>query len=172
MRIFRFMSNKEFEQFKNGKVMRNKTEHSIKHGSKTNSKGFCFFNYDEYSPEKIMHSLSGVVTFDVCAVFETDVELNKTYGIYAKPIKSDGDMLKMLTRLLIGYHDSFKANEYCITQYDRRNFKLIKYSKDIWSQWNPAEIQQKLRWEEYNYELQTKKRIKAKNGARNTTIQT
>lgn len=173
MKIFRFMSNEEFEKYRSGKVMRNKTDHSIKHGgSNTNSKGFCFFDYEEYSAEEAMHFLSGVVTFDVCAVFETDSPLNKTYGEYAKPIKNDGDMLKLLAKLLIGFHDSFIANEYCTTQYDRRTFKLIKYSKNIWQQWNPAEIQKELKWEECNNELQVKQRTKTKNGIRNKAVQT
>ncbi len=127
------MSKKEFEKFRNGVVLENKTIHK----GKTNSIGFCFFNIDDYKPEEAMHFLSGIVTFDICAVFETKKKLNKTYGVYAKPIKNTGNSFEDL--LNIFFIDSFKADEYSTPKYSSKDFKLLKYSENIWQQWKPRE---------------------------------
>lgn len=148
MYVLRFMSKEEFEKYKKNSLLKNST----KHDGKTNSVGFCFLDAEEYTPEEAMHFLSGIATFDICAVFETNIKLNKTYGIYAKPIKTTGNVLTDLINLYSGYMDHFKANEYCITEYSRQTMKLIKYSEDIWSQWDPTECQSKLKWKEANNE--------------------
>ena len=119
-----------------------------KHDGKTNSIGFCFLNVEDFTPEEAMHFLSGIVTFDVCAVFETDEKLDKTYGIYAKPIKSTGNPIEDLMNLFCGFNERFTADEYCITEYDKKRMKLIKYSEEIWKQWNPRENQEELKWVE------------------------
>lgn len=119
-----------------------------KHEGKTNSIGFCFLNLEEYTPEEALHFLSGIVSFDVCAVFETEEKLNKTYGIYAKPIKPTGNAMADIFNLLVGFNEHFKANEYCIKSYNKEKFRLLKYSENIWKQWNPAEMQHKLKWKE------------------------
>lgn len=170
MKLFRFMSNEEFQKYRSGKVLKSKKDHHKISKRRTNSKGFCFFNINDYTPEEAIHFLSGIVSFDICAVFETNKELRKTYGVYAKPITSDGDMLSMFIKLYSGWEESFTADEYCITEYDKKSFKLLKYSKDIWNQWNPAEIQNDLKWEECNNEIQTTKRSKRKNGKRDKAI--
>lgn len=91
MKVFRFMSKVEFEKYRNSFTLKN----NKKHEGRTNSIGFCFLNLEEYKPEEAMHFLSGIATFDVCAVFETNENLNRTYGIYAKPIKSTGNLWKI-----------------------------------------------------------------------------
>lgn len=144
MKIFRFMSKVEFEKYKNNFTLKN----NKKHEGKTNSVGFCFFNIEDFIPEEAMHFLSGIVTFDICAVFETEEKMKKTYGIYAKPFKSTGNPMEDLINLLMGFTDRFTADEYCITEYNKNNMKLLKYSENIWKQWNPAEIQTKLQWKE------------------------
>lgn len=144
MKIFRFMSKVEFEKYKNNFTLKN----NKKHEGKTNSVGFCFFNIEDFTPEEAMHFLSGIVTFDICAVFETEEKMQKTYGIYAKPLKSTGNLMEDLINLLMGFTDRFTADEYCITEYNKNNMKLLKYSENIWKQWNPAEIQTKLQWKE------------------------
>lgn len=116
MKVFRFMSKVEFEKYKRDFPLKNNT----KHNGKTNSIGFCFLNADEYTPEEAMHFLSGIVTFDVCAVFETEEKLNKTYGVYAKPIKSTGNPFEDLLNIFSGFTDRFTANEYCITEYNQK----------------------------------------------------
>lgn len=130
MKVFRFMSKLEFEKYKNDITLIN----NKKHDGKTNSIGFCFLNIEEFTPEEAMHFLSGIATFDVCAVFETEEKLNKTYGIYAKPIKSTGNPFEDLLNLFSGFTDNFTANEYCITEYSKKTMKLLKYSEEIWRQ--------------------------------------
>lgn len=143
MKVFRFMSKLEFEKYKNDITLIN----NKKHDGKTNSIGFCFLNIEEFTPEEAMHFLSGIATFDVCAVFETEEKLNKTYGIYAKPIKTTGNPFEDLLNLFSGFTDNFTANEYCITEYSKKTMKLLKYSEEIWRQWDPAEEQKNLKWE-------------------------
>lgn len=144
MKVFRFMSKLEFEKYKNGITLKN----SKKHDGKTNSIGFCFLDIEEYTPEEAMHFLSGIVTFDVCAVFETEEKLHKTYGIYAEPIKSTGNPFEDLLNIFNGFTDRFTANEYCITEYNQETMYLLKFSEEIWEQWNPLEEQTKLKWME------------------------
>lgn len=144
MKVFRFMSKEEFEKYNKNLTLKN----NKKHDGKTNSIGFCFLNMEEYMPEEAMHFLSGIATFDVCAVFETEEKMNKTYGVYAKPIKSTGNPMEDLMNLFMGFTDRFTADEYCITEYSKKTMKLLKYSEEIWKQWNPAEEQLKLKWTE------------------------
>lgn len=146
MQVFRFMSNYEFEQYRSGKTLINKKDHHQETKRRTNSIGFCFLDINDYKPEKALHFLSGIVNFDICAVFETDKILNKTWGTYAKPIKSNGNLLEDILRVLYGFNEQFTSTEYCITEYNNEDFKLIKYSQNIWQQWNPQEEQSILNW--------------------------
>lgn len=84
MQVFRFMSNYEFEQYRSGKTLINKKDHHQETKRRTNSIGFCFLDINDYKPEKALHFLSGIVNFDICAVFETDKILNKTWGDLCK----------------------------------------------------------------------------------------
>lgn len=150
MKVFRFMSYDEFKKYKKGQVLENNT----KHIGKTNSVGFCFLDADEIDVKQALHFLSGIASFDICAVFETKKKLNKTYGEYAKPIK-DYDKQNPLQF----YHDlimlsqdipenRMKINEYCTKKYSKADFRLIKYSENIWSQWNIIDHQKELVWKE------------------------
>lgn len=113
MEIFRFMSKKEFDKLINGEELINKT----KHQGNTNSVGFCFMEDD---PEYCYEFLSGVVSEDVCVIFETDEELNQTYGIYADPCGS--------------FFDTIVKDEYCINKYDKEKFKIKKMAiPEFWS---------------------------------------
>lgn len=140
--VFRFMSKEEFENFRKGRTLINETIHQ----GRTNSIGFCFLDINDYTPEKALHFLSGITNFDVCVVFETTKELNKTYGIYAKPIKATGNPLEDLINLFNGYNEKFAVTEYCTTEYNNKDFKVIKYSENIWQQWKPQEEQSELKW--------------------------
>lgn len=126
----------------NGEDLRN----NKKHKGRTNSVGFCFLNIEDFTPEEAMHFLSGIVSFDICAVFETEKKLNKTYGIYAKPIEEKGNTMGDLMKLLNGFNDKFQADEYRTLIYSNKNFKLVKYSEDIWSQWEKRKEQSELKW--------------------------
>lgn len=150
MKVFRFVSYDEFKKYKKGQVLENNT----KHIGKTNSVGFCFLDADEIDVKQALHFLSGIASFDICAVFETKKKLNKTYGEYAKPIK-DYDKQNPLQF----YHDlimlsqdipenRMKINEYCTKKYSKADFRLIKYSENIWSQWNIIDHQKELVWKE------------------------
>ena len=46
------------------------------------------------------------------------------------------------------YMDNFTANEYCTTEYSNKDFKLLKYSENIWQQWKPEEEESKIVWKE------------------------
>lgn len=140
--VFRFMSKKEFNDYKNGEILKNDTIHK----GRTNSIGFCFLNIDDYTPEKALHFLSGIVSFDVCAIFKTTKKLRNTYGVYAKPIKATENTLEDLMNIFNGFNETFTATEYCTTEYSDKNFKLIKYSENIWKQWKTREEQLKLKW--------------------------
>lgn len=135
---------KNLKNFKIGEKLYNNT----KHKAKTNSEGFCFINEKDFTPEEAVHFLSGIVSFDICAVFETNEKLKKTYGIYAKPIKRSEDFMNNLINILLNVNETITIDEYCINEYDNKKFKLLKYSKDIWKQWNPAENQANLKWED------------------------
>ena len=123
---------------------------NTKHPAKTNSVGFCFFNIDDFKPEEAMHFLSGIVNFDICAVFETDKNLDKTYGVYAKPLEQTEDVIEDLFNLLLGFKstEGFQATEYSTTSYNNKTFKLLKYTENIWGQWNKPDKQSNLNWKE------------------------
>lgn len=142
MKVFRFMSKEEFKKYKAGELL----ENNKKHESKTSSVGFCFFDIKDFEPKNAMHFLSGIVSFDVCAVFEVDKKiLNKTYGVYASPIKRTGD-IEELINLLKGLNDKFTATEYCTTKYNNKDFKLVKYTENLWDQWLLYDEQEELDW--------------------------
>jgi hypothetical protein len=128
------MSRNEFEKFMKGEQLWNPNTHE---NQKTNSKGFCFLNLDEYKPEEALHFLTGIVNFEVCAIFEVEEKiLNKTWGIYAKPLEknyNEESPIASIFKILYGYTDSFRANEYCISSYSKRKFNLIKYAIPNWN---------------------------------------
>ncbi len=148
MKVFRFMSYEEFEKYKSGQVLVNNTRHA----GKTNSIGFCFLDADEIDIKEALHFLSGIVSFDICAVFETNKKLNKTYGEYAKPIKDydKENPLEFLINLLNCWEDipenRMKINEYCTKKYSKADFKLIKYTENVWKQWNIIDHQIEFVW--------------------------
>lgn len=125
MKLFRFMSIKEFEKYATGQLLINKTDHNKDNNQKTSSVGFCFFNYAHYKPEEILHSLTGIVNTSVCCIFETKIKnVHKSYGRYSRAISKDS-----LIR------ENFIATEYCTTEYSRDTFKLVAYAEPDWSNW-------------------------------------
>ena len=84
MKIFRYMSKKEFDKLIKGEVLKNNKHHQ----GHTNSVGFCFMKVDDNEPRYAYEFLSGVVDDDVCVVFETNKKLTKSYGVYADPYGS------------------------------------------------------------------------------------
>lgn len=123
MKVFRFMSKREFDKYMNGEELVNHTFHET--NANTNSVGFCFMKVDDFSPEEASHFLIGVVDPDVCAVFETEADLEETYGVYAKPLRKE-----TLEELLKKWRESFKVKEYCTESYNKDTFHLVEYSTD------------------------------------------
>ena len=75
-------------------------------------------NCDDYCPEYAYEFLSGIVSDDVCAVFEVDESLlTKSSGTYAAPLVDDD----------VGWFSTMDVDEYCCQSYDKNNFKLIAY---------------------------------------------
>lgn len=105
MKIFRFMSKEEFDKLLAGEILVN----NKKHDANTNSIGFCFMEGD---PEYCYEFLSGIVSDEVCVVFETKKELNKSFGIYADP---NGF-----------FYDTITQDEYCTEEYNLEDFKMVK----------------------------------------------
>lgn len=126
MKLFRFMSYEEFKKYCKGAKMLNTTNHNKDNCKKTNSIGFCFFNYAEYKPEEMLHSVFGIVSCNICCIFETDRKnVRRTYGRYSQAINKDS----LSRRTII-------AHEYCTTEYDKDTFKLLKYAIPDWFNWN------------------------------------
>lgn len=135
MKVFRFMSIEEFAKFNNGEILYNNKVHN----AKCTSKGFCFFDLKDYKPHKAMHFLSGLVSFDICAVFEVDKsKLKERWGIYCNHSES-------ITFANL-YRRQFYATEYCTTEYSNKDFKLLRFSKNIWDQYELLEEQKELKW--------------------------
>ena len=110
MKYYRFMSKNEFEKLINGETLKN----DKKHQAKTNSVGFCFMKYDDYKPKDAYEFMSGIVSEDICVVFETTKKLTKSYGVYADPDLSNG------------WFASITVDEYCIKEYSLQNFKIVE----------------------------------------------
>ena len=122
MKLFRFMSLDEFQKYCNGEVLTNNTNHNKDRNKKTASVGFCFFNYADFNPEEILHSVTGIVNISMCAIFETNREnVRKSWGRYSK-----SDTESPYKR------EIFIAKEYCTTKYSKDKFKLLKYAIPNW----------------------------------------
>ena len=137
MRVYRFMSDEEFKKYKKGEVLKNTINHNKERIKASSSIGFCFFDFEEYSPEIMSHSVSGIVSFDWCVVFEVKKDkLNRSQGRYAKQkkLKTNTDLIN----LLLGNNESFIANEYCTTEYSNKDLKLVKYAVPRWFTWDIA----------------------------------
>lgn len=118
MKIFRFMSYKEFEKYMNGENLYNNT----KYKAKTNSIGFCFFDINDFSPEFAWRFLKGAIFPDICVVFEVDETLlRKGYGIYSDPNKTLYELMNFIPKMI-------RVSEYCTENYNKEVFKLVKYT--------------------------------------------
>lgn len=112
MKVFRFMSMDEFNDFLCGMKLNN----NKKHEAHTNSIGFCFLNEEEFDSEYAYDFLKGIVSDDLCAEFETDENnLKKSWGIYADPYGS--------------FFSTITVDEYCTEQYNNKDFKLLRIAK-------------------------------------------
>lgn len=119
MEVFRFMSLKEFKNLIKGKDLINKTKHS----GRTNSQGFCFMKTIDNSPEEAFEFLSGVVSDEVCVIFNTRKRLKKTWGVYADPYGM--------------FFDTITEDEYCTDKYNNKDFEIVKCAiPDMFKEWS------------------------------------
>ncbi len=140
MILHRFMSEREFDRFKNGEVLGNNTDHH-KSGKHTDSVGFCFFPEE---PDDAIRWLSGIVTDDVCATFDVPEHLvRKSRGTYCDDDASDNSLGAVLEDLFSAMMGGEMENtvlmekvEYCCTEYSNETFRLLsyKYSEKIITQ--------------------------------------
>jgi hypothetical protein len=152
MKVFRFMSTEEFEKYRSGKNLKNKTNHKKQNHRMTTSVGFCFLSLDDFEPEYAYKFLSGIITDDVCVVFEVDEKkLKQSEARYNKPLTDEEDEKEMEKLNLNGGFFDFlistlqvmkdlnsngcmMAKEYCCTKYNNKDFKLIKYAEPVFRQ--------------------------------------
>lgn len=126
LHLMRCMSKVEFVRYKNGETLRNLSTHQ---GWKTDSIGFCFFPVG-HACERIedrLHYLSGIVSFDVVAVFATKpgVWLTRSYGYY-RDTSCDVDKLEVVNSPLV------KKTEFCTTVYDKDMLNLVGWGRPYW----------------------------------------
>lgn len=122
MKLLRFMSITELEKFRAGELLENTTNHHAQNGNKTDSEGFCFLDYDEHDEQYAYHFLSGVVSTEICAVFEVDdivakKGLTKGEGRFATPGGS--------------FFESMMVTEYSTKRYSNQNMELLKFCDDF-----------------------------------------
>ena len=136
MKVFRFMSKTEFEDYQRGRDLLNTTDHAKEESARTNSIGFCFLDLEEYEPEQAFHFLCGLVSDERCAVFEVDEKyLHKSHGFYAKHDKETNDtplFLDLFRRMLAPELYGFTATEYCTMNYSNKHFKLLRWTTPDW----------------------------------------
>lgn len=120
------MSKLEFIKLCNGEILTNNTKHY--ENSASFSTGFCFLNYDEYKPEYALDFLSGIADVEMCVVFETNMELCETMGIYVKPLPLEKYKKMSLLELLdFSNIEAMKVKEYCTEKYSKKDFEILKY---------------------------------------------
>ena len=95
-KVFRFMSKREFEKLLAGNILENTVDHCL--DSKTDSKGFCFFeekeqHSEQITPEFSFYFMEGIVSSDICVRFETtpDCLFKAGHGTYGYPFDVSKD---------------------------------------------------------------------------------
>ncbi len=122
MKLFRFMSLGEFQKYCNGEILINNTDHNKDRNKKTASVGFCFFNYADFEPEKILHSITGIANTSICVIFETKREnVMKSWGRYSRTINEYPPI-----------RESFIAKEYCTPKYSKDTFNVLRWTIPDW----------------------------------------
>ena len=126
MKLFRFMSANECFKLIKGETLENNIDHSLKRGSATTAKGFCFGIGDEEQAKKDFRRLNGIVDLDALMVFTLKSESESRftpcqgrYVDYAK-IESDG---KTIVDYPFGMEPSCMFDEYCTTSYSLEDFE-------------------------------------------------
>lgn len=124
MKLFRFMSLEEFRKYQRGEELYNNTNHKEKYNYKTPSVGFCFFDFEKYRPEQMIHSLTGIASLEICLVVETEKSnVKESYGQYVLYKKWQINSKVQ------------KITEYCTTNYNNKDFKFVSWAKPDWFNW-------------------------------------
>lgn len=131
MKVYRYMSLKEFSKMSCGMVMTSEKKFTR---CNTASEGFCFIGEKtafecfldgkmetiEYSAKNCYEFLCGIVARDgVLVEFETQPEnVRESWGVYAMPINFAGD----------DFDATIEIVEYCADQYSIDTFQPLRYA--------------------------------------------
>ena len=125
MRLIRFMGPDEFRKYLAGEMLENRTVWS-ENGSRSTSKGFCFFPSDP-PVETRLHYLSGIVDFRIVAEFLVVgcPRLTEGAGIYRDPRDriTDQSVLNALKRQM----RTIKVKEYSLEAYSQKTLYLMRF---------------------------------------------
>ena len=128
MKLIRFMGREELRKYLDGETLTNTTNWRAA-GSRSDSRGFCFFD-DSEPPEKRLPYVSGVVNTDVVVMFETvpfaKIDLHEGFGRYRDTEKDMPTLEELLTFSNISYK---KVREYSLTGYNHQTLRLLKVGK-------------------------------------------
>ena len=130
MKVYRYMSNAEFNKLINGQSLHNP---KVRNTACSNSCGFCFLaetttfttrDFDgqektyEYTPEECSSFLDGIISEDVLVEFDVlDTNLlNCGFGVYMNPVT-------------VRYDVTIRISEYSCHTYDRTVLRPIRYMR-------------------------------------------
>lgn len=126
MKLYRFMSIAECEKLVKGEMLVNTTDHSVKRGSASTAKGFCFGIGDVGQAKKALRRLRGIVNTEMLVVLEPKDITKFTpckgrYVDYAK-IEAEGKTVKDYP---LGELPNMMSDEYCIGSYSINDVEKI-----------------------------------------------
>ena len=113
MKYYRFMGETEYAKLMAGETLKSNKDWSKT--CRTNSVGFCFLRYDDFTPEEALLFIKGIVDNAHCVIFETEETLREGYGCYANPY-SNPYSLELETIIVA---------EYSIKEYNCNKMKPI-----------------------------------------------
>lgn len=122
MKVYRYMSSKEFQMLTAGMTISGKKYHACR----TTSTGVCFLAenttfwsdtlHEEitFSPEACYDFLAGIVSSDVLVEFRTECEVTESIGVYADPFGC--------------FYDRIVIPEFCVASYSMDTFVPVRYT--------------------------------------------
>ena len=120
MKLFRFMSFNEGSKLLKGETLKNNTDHSLKRGSASTAKGFCFGIGDEEQAKKAFRRLKGDVYLEFLFVFtlkpESESHFTKCKGTYVDYDKIDAEK-KTIDHYPFGLEPKCIVDEYYANSY-------------------------------------------------------
>ena len=111
MKVYRYMSLKEFSKMSAGCDIVGK----VFHAAHTTGHGVFFLPETcGYAPERFLDFLSGIVTSDVMVEFEVNCPYDDSYGTYADPDNWD-------------WYSTITVHEVCVEKYNRDEMIPVRY---------------------------------------------